>query len=93
MTTATRIFTVSRTRAENGAIVDAAGWTGRWPFRRSISYHVGVNCDSITLGDGRVHVYRRGWTIAVGENRPNARTRWTALLFPRHARKRSPWAW
>ena len=61
----TRNFTVVRTRCVLGAIVDVAGWTGHWPFRRAVSYHVGVNCDAIAAADGRIYVYRRGWTIAV----------------------------
>jgi len=91
MTSATRSFTVARTRTENGSIVDAAGWTGSWPFRRPVSFHVGVNCDSIAQSDGRLYVYRRGWTIAVADIRTSPKFAWSALLHPRHPRKRSPW--
>jgi hypothetical protein len=88
----TKSFTLVRTRAAQGAIADASGWTGCWPFRRRVSYHVGVNCDSISQSDGRLYVYRRGWTIAVAEAQEAPRRGWTALLHPRHAERRSPWA-
>ncbi|MCC6212024.1 MAG: hypothetical protein IT513_13375 [Burkholderiales bacterium] len=93
MTGFTRSFTLVRTRTAQGAIADASGWTGCWPFRKRVSYHVGVNCDAISLSDGRLYVYRRGWTIAVAELRAAPRWRWPTLLRPRHARERSPWAW
>jgi hypothetical protein len=89
----TKSFTLVRTRTAQGAIAVASGWTGCWPFRRRVSFHVGVNCDSITQSDGRLYVRRRGWTIAVAELRPAPGYRWSALLHPRHAGRRSPWAW
>lgn len=82
----TRKFTATRTRFAQGAIVDAAGWTGCWPFRRAVSYHVGVNCDSIVLSEGRLQVCRHGRTIALATLRANDRFRWAALLHPRHTR-------
>jgi len=97
----TRNFTVSRTHSADGVIVDATGWTGRWPFRRPVSYHVGVNCDAITASGDRLYVTRRGWTIAVAEAPGQSRLSWAALLCPRHARgsgphcparAKSPWA-
>jgi hypothetical protein len=93
MTEFTKTFTLLRTHNAHGAIADASGWTGCWPFRRRVSYHVGVNCDSISQSDGRLYVRRRGWTIAVAELRPAPGHRWSALLHPRHAGRRSPWAW
>lgn len=92
MTGFTRNFTLSRLRSAQGVIEDATGWTGRWPFRRPVSYHVGVNCDSIAQSDGHLYVYRRGWTIAVAEVRVSQKCSWSALLLPRHAGKRRPWA-
>jgi len=86
MTTATRSFTVARTRTENGGIVDAAGWTGSWPFRKRISFHVGINCDSIVQSDGLLYVYHHGWTIAVSATRAKPGFDWSALLYPRHGR-------
>jgi hypothetical protein len=89
-----RQFTLEETRSSVGAIVDARGRTGWWPFRRAISYHVGVNCDSICVRDGRLHVERRGHTIAtselLGAPSPFARRLraiCVALLHPRHASK------
>ena len=63
----TRTFSLEKTRSKNGIIVDAVGKTGTWPFRRTISYHVGVNCDAIAIVDGRLLVQRRGRGIAVAE--------------------------
>jgi hypothetical protein len=93
MTEFTRTFTLARARWTQRTIQDASGWTGCWPFRRRISYHVGVNCDSISQSDGRLYVRRRGWVIAVAELRPAAGHGWSALLQLRHASRRSPWAW
>lgn len=91
MTHFTKTFTLGRTRSLQGVIKDASGWTGCWPFGRRVSYHVGVNCDSISLSDGRLHICRRGWTIAVADTRSEPRFNWSALLHPRHAGKRAPW--
>ena len=89
----TRNFTLEETRSSQGAIVATTGRTGYWPFRRVISYHIGVNCDVISIRDGRLQVLRRGRTIAIAEllgtPAPLARllrTGWEALLHPRHAR-------
>ena len=94
MTVFTRTFKLDRAHLAQSAIVDAEGWTGSWPFRRRISFHVGGNCDSITLSDGRLFVHRHGWTIAVAEMgsaalSPEAAPRFSlwAYLCPRHARK------
>ena len=89
MTEFTRFFTLARTRKAQDAIVDASGWAGCWPFRKRVSYHVGINCDSISLSDGRLYVRRRGWTIAVAEAQPARACGWSALLHPRHAGKRA----
>jgi len=83
----TRRFKLQRTRTSRDAIVDATGWTDFWPFRRPISYHVGVNCDSMAEVDGRLLVYRRGRVIAAAELPRHARFNLVALLLPRHARK------
>jgi|SRR6185369_3832540 len=87
----TRKFSLEETRSKLGAIVDAIGRTGTWPFRRVISYHVGINCDSISVQDGRLQVQRRGCTIAVAEliGTPSPlarllRSGWRGLLHPRH---------
>jgi hypothetical protein len=86
MTEWIRKFTATRTRLAQGAIVDAAGWTGCWPFRRALSYHVGINCDSIVLSEGRLQVWRNGRTIALAILRSGNGFRWSALLHPRHSR-------
>ena len=90
----TRKFRLEETRSSAGAIIDAKGRTGCWPFRRTISYHVGVNCDSIAVRDDLLHVQRRGRTIATSEllgvPSPLARrlrSIYEALLHPRHASK------
>ena len=82
----TRKFILEKTRSRRGAIVDAVGNLGNWPFRRTISYHVGINCDSISVQDGRLQVQRRGRTIAVAEliGAPSLLAR---LLHPRHRRE------
>jgi hypothetical protein len=94
MDACTRKFTLEETRSSEGSIIDAKGRIGFWPFRRAISYHVGVNCDAISIRDGRLNVLRRGRTIAfvelIGTPRPLARqwrAAWEALLHPRHAAK------
>jgi hypothetical protein len=88
----TRKFTLRETRSRLGAIVDAIGSTGQWPFRRTISYHVGVNCDAISIRDVHLYVQRCGRTIAVAvlPGAPKTLRRlmqsgWSALLHPRHA--------
>jgi hypothetical protein len=90
----TRKFRLEKTRSSEGAIKDATGRTGCWPFRRTISYHVGVNCDSICVRNDLLHVQRRGRTIATSEllGVPSPLARqwraiWEALLHPRHAAK------
>ena len=93
MDTFTRKFILEKTRSKRGAIVDAIGNLGNWPFRRTISYNVGVNCDAIEAGDGLLRVLRHGRTIAIAElPLPVGFLRrllnWcTSLLHPRHARK------
>ena len=82
MTGFTRTFNLDRMRSAQGVIEDASGWTGRWPFRRAVSFHVGVNCDAISLNDGRLHVRRRGRVIAVaGFPGAGRRFGWAAPLF------------
>ena len=87
----TKKFTLARTRMILGAIVDAVGWTEFWPFRRPVSYHVGVNCDSIAEVDGRLLVYRRGRVIATADIPRHTKFNLAALLTPRPADKRAPW--
>lgn len=91
----TRQFTLEETRSSEGKIVDAKGHIGAWPLRRAISYNVGVNCDSISVVDGLLHVHRCGRTIATAELLGAAptfarrlRAIWAALLHPRHGSKR-----
>jgi hypothetical protein len=88
----TRKFTLQETRSKLGAIVDVIGRTGHWPFRRTISYHVGINCDAIAIRDVHLHVQRCGRTIATavlpGAPKPLRRfllSGWESLLHPRHA--------
>ena len=83
MDKATRTFILETTRSKNGKIVDAVGTTGTWPFRRTISYNAGVNCDSIAVIEGRLQVQRRGRCIAVAELIGNTRPLLRRLL---------PWA-
>jgi len=92
MDSTTRKFTLEETRSKQGLIVDAIGRTGYWPFRRIISYHVGINCDAINVQNGHLHVQRRGRTVAYAEllGVPSPlsqlpRSGWRALLHPRHA--------
>ena len=89
-----RRFTLEETRSSKGVIVDARGSTGYWPLRRAISYHVGVNCDSISVRDDLLHVERHGRTIATSAllGVPSPFARWLrairdTLLHPRHASK------
>jgi hypothetical protein len=92
MDTFTRRFILEKTRSQKGLIVDAIGNLGHWPFRRTISYNVGVNCDSIEARDGLLRVLRHGRTVAIAElPLPAGLVRrllsWcAALLHPRHAR-------
>ena len=88
----TRKFTLEKMRARQGAIVDVIGNLGNWPFRRTISYHVGVNCDAIENRDGHLRVQRRGRVIAIAEMPPRQsmlqrllRSGVESLLHPRHA--------
>jgi hypothetical protein len=88
----TRKFIVEKIRSKPGTIVDVVGNLGNWPFRRTISYHVGINCDVIEVRDSYLRVQRRGRTIAIAEMPPRAgmlrrllRHGWNALLHPRHA--------
>ena len=88
----TRVFFLEKIRSKLGAIVDVVGNLGNWPFRRTISYHVGVNCDAIETRNGYLYVLRRGRTIAIAEMPPRPgflqrllRGGWNALLHPRHA--------
>lgn len=87
----TRKFFLEKINSRRNAIVDVVGNLGNWPFRRTISYHVGVNCDSIEATNGFMRVRRRGRVIAVAELPPPAGLlrrflRWSVqLLHPRHA--------
>lgn len=65
METVTRKFSLEKTRSKGGRIVDAIGNLGNWPFRQTISYNVGVNCDSIEEGHGLLRVLRHGRTVAI----------------------------
>jgi len=92
----TRKFLLEKMRSTVGAITDVSGNLGNWPFRRTISYHVGVNCDAISVRDGHLYVQRRGRTIAVAEMprrigplRRFAQFARDSLLHPRHARRQA----
>ena len=85
----TRSFVVSRTKADGGAISDVAGRTHAWPFSRPLSYHVGINCDSIIVTDGQLLVYRWGRVIAAAPMPAKMKFSLGALLLPRHTRKPS----
>jgi hypothetical protein len=89
----TRKFILEKMRSTLGAVTDVSGNLGNWPFRRVISYHVGVNCDAISVRDGHVYVQRRGRTIAVAQMPPRValvkrllQFLRNGLLHPRHAR-------
>lgn len=91
-----RKFTLEETRSSECSIIDAKGRSGFWPFRRTVSYHVGVNCDLISIRDGLLRVQRHGLTVATarlpGASAPLARrlrAAWEALLHPRHASKQA----
>jgi hypothetical protein len=78
-------------------ISDVEGRVGLWPFRRPVSFHVGVNCDAITAADDGVRVFRRGALIALSRYAPLAFRKlrapkfdWELLLTPRHTRRTSP---
>jgi len=87
-----RKFTLEETRSSEGVIVDAKGSTGWWPFRRPISYNVGINCDAIYVQDDLLHV-RRGCRSIASAGLLGAPSPWSrllraglaALLHPRHA--------
>lgn len=90
----TRKFTLEETRSPKGSIVYAKGRAGLWPFRRAVSYHIGVNCDSICIMDDLLQIQRRGRTVAtaerLGASSPLSRLMRAvceALLHPRHASK------
>jgi len=96
MTDLTRKFILENMRSTLGAITDVSGNLGNWPFRRVISYHVGVNCDAISVRDGHLYVQRRGRTIAVaamprrvGPLRRILQFLRNNLLHPRHARSQA----
>jgi hypothetical protein len=59
-----RKFTLNGVQSKHGAIVDAHGSIGFWPFREPISYHVGINCDAISTGNGELRVQRYGQVVA-----------------------------
>ncbi|HEY6966703.1 MAG TPA: hypothetical protein VI229_04470 [Burkholderiales bacterium] len=85
---------LTKTRIQSGVILDASGTIGNWPFRRTVSYHVGINCDTIAVRDGQLVVQRRGRIVAIAES-PDVppsfvrmlRSALDALLHPRHARR------
>jgi len=89
----TRKFILEKSRSAQGAVTDVSGNLGNWPFRRVISYHVGVNCDAISTRDGYLYVHRCGRTIAIAEvpRRVGAVPRFLQFLrdrlHPRHARR------
>lgn len=95
----TRKFILEKTSSRGGKIDDVVGNLGNWPFRRTISYHIGVNCDAIEAKDGFLRVLRRGRTIAIAELPPPASLvrrllrAWSALLHPRHAGSPSVLRW
>lgn len=87
-----RIFTLEETRSSEGVIVDAKGSYGWWPFRRAVSYHVGVNCDAIYVRHDLLYVRRGCRSIATAEllGAPSPWSRLlraglAAMLHPRHA--------
>jgi len=89
----TRKFILEKIRSTKDAITDVCGNLGNWPFRRTISYHIGVNCDAISIHDGHLYVKRCGRTIAIANlPRPVGPLRRflefvRASLHPRHARR------
>jgi hypothetical protein len=90
-------FTITTCRFGVAGISDVEGRVGLWPFRRPVSFHVGVNCDAITAADDGVRVLRRGALIACSRYAPLAfrklqvtKLDWEQLLTPRHTRRTSP---
>lgn len=88
-------FRITGCKFDIAGISEVSGQVGFRPFKRPVSYHVGVNCDAIAAGDDGVRVYRRGALRAFSryDSRMFARIgmprlNWEALLTPRHARGR-----
>jgi len=96
MDSSIRKFTLEETCSSEGVIVDAKGRYGWWPFRRAVSYHVGVNCDAIYVRLDLLHVRRGCRSIATAEllGAPSPwprrlRTSLAAMLHPRHASRKA----
>ena len=90
-------FRITGRRFGIAGISDVEGRVGLWPFRRPVSFHVGVNCDAITAADDGVRVFRRGALIAFSRYASLAfrklhapKLDWERLLAPRHVRRTSP---
>jgi hypothetical protein len=90
-------FRITGCRFGVAGISDVEGRVGVWPFRRPVSFHVGVNCDAITAADDGVRVFRRGTLIAFSPYTALAFRKlraptldWEQLLTPRHTRRTSP---
>ena len=90
-------FRIITCRFGVAGISDVEGRVGLWPFRRPVSFHVGVNCDAITAADDGVRMFRRGALIAFARYAPLAfrklqvpKLDWEQLLTPRHARRTAP---
>ena len=92
----TNAFALTHLRCEQDVIVEAKGRNGFWPLRRPVRYRIGVNCDSITVGDGRLLVHRNGKLIGEADLQHPGALRWAWLLHPRRSsenpKNRSPHA-
>jgi hypothetical protein len=71
-------------------IDEAEGRTGIWPFRRTVQFRVGLNCDAIHIEGDRLVVWQDSRLIAVARYAPgqaggSAATDvgWERLLQPR----------
>ena len=82
----TKAFVLTQVRCADEAIVEVKGRSGFWPLRRPVRYKVGTNCDSITVRDGELLVWRDGSPIGAADLQHPGAQRWGWLLFPRHMR-------
>lgn len=85
-----KIFTLTHLRCENEVIVEAKGRIGFWPMRRPVRYRLGANCDSITVSESRLIVFRAGNLVAETDLRHPSALRWAWLLHPRHMKENFP---
>lgn len=73
-------FTLTAARSDDQGIREVEGRVGSWPFRRTLRFHVGANCDAIVSSETGVIVYGRGALIARTNSCIGRRTRRTQPL-------------